>query len=874
MKNSMRRNHFRFIAPALPGALFTILVISGLFSSCNACRPGKEAGPRQQEQQVQSGTDEDGTAASLRQKPLQPLRQTERDSSQMLADDLESGAITLDEAGRSRILRLFRPDLVQEKYRYQRAPTSGTWDVLQASIRFSELSPETAAELIPYLVRPSDPRSIHYKRLYEQRTSLSTSLFSLAAPLHAETSDPVKEVYRTDTGYTIEVFADPPDAALARKARDLIAQHKMYERLEKLLGRKTLDFGDRTLSIYILAELGELSDDEGESFQPRGLCWPDSWRPESGFAPGTSSAWIQVSADQAGEDPDLAATLAHEMFHAFQFAFSLHEEKWLVEGSAVWAEDFIGPDWNTEQDRLEGETFRGSVHNRLQEKSGWSAYGMYLFFKYLTQARSGGNDAVMRLIWETCAASRGDTLPSVKSAAGGDFDDLFKEYSFYTMDEGEAKGKFRDSVGCCGGNSPLPLSDIHGFQGLWHIDEGGTIIARSGIQVRGTGISYYQVTNGARGTMAPTVRFDLSEFQGRRELGLQAVIEYRDLRTVKEDWSDLDERIFCLAMESQNFQAIYLAVSSTSTDPEPELLLLDLMPDSDRECLSGQVQIFFSEEGDENYRMTKKWGGERKERKLDKQWRHKIELTLDLVPQRHNTQADAARAAARLPGEIRARALAEMLRPEAGDFDENTNCNVYYFRVKAARINGFSRSISLSGYDLDADAQGVIMESNRQVNENWHKSDLSRTSRDDLKEESLRVRIYADRGTGTIKWINVDSVTIQAEGLMRRTANSRLRYRPDPDWERYDYRHRKDDQSDKLEEEFGFGEVSDFDKDLPMNPDWKARSSGRRTAEGGGLIEKPLDGKGRKDEGESWTRGGREKREFKWRLVLDVSPGD
>lgn len=835
-----------------------------------ACRSDKESAPGESKTEA-AGKETPG----LERRGTQP-RPAAPDPSEVLEDDLAAGRITLSQAARFRLLRLFRPSQVPVKYRYREAPRSGTWDVLQVVRQFQNLDPAAAEELLPYLVRPTDPRSVYHKRLYGMGAASRPARFSLAASLYAD-DNLVKEVYHTDTGYIIEILGEREVGAVVAKARQLVERHKIYEKFERLLHRKTLDYGDRTLFIYIFPTLPEVEDEAGKKFIPAGFCYSDRWVPGSGIEDEqTSAAWIQINADLTREDKELASTLAHEMFHAFQFAFSTQEEKWLDEGTAVWSEDFIGPEWNEEQDYLEGNTFtsEGFAHNTLTEKASENAYGMYLFFYYLTRVRSGGGGQVMRRIWENCSAQKAASLDSVKKAIGGEFEEVFKDYALNTMDEGEVKGKFPDTVGEYRGHNPLPLSDIHSFLGLYHIDEDGSIIPRGGVHVEEMAIHYYQVTNAAKGSMAPTIRFDLKEFKGRKEVGIQAIVEYGDGHTEKEDWSDLDERVFCLGLSSQNFDTIYLAVSLAEENAEKKDFKCDLHKAGDVECVTGQMQITHEVRGQDRVRTRREDPGFKLDEAVTRDWHRQMTFTLDLVRQRHSTKSEAEQLSGKLPKDIRKSALQEFLRPDEGYDDENTGCRVYPLRVKNVRLNGFMRRLSIDASETENDAMGLTLHTNRRVDEHWWQDGLAEDTEEWLDEEDLEVRVYVDHGSNRIRWVKLSGpVGLKAKGKRWSHTDGRKRV-PTRDGQLpgYVYNDISRSGSNDLEDTMKVGVVSDTDKDLPLNPDWKAQGGSSKSAKGEGKKDRPLNRELTDEDGTKTVITGNETKTLKWQLRLEVSP--
>ena len=115
----------------------------------------------------------------------------------------------------------------------------------------------------------------------------------------------------------------------------------------------------------------------------------------------------------------LSVTAAHEFFHAIQFGYDTDEDTWLMEGSAVWAEEQVYPAIN---DYLQYLRFSAITHPETPEDySGASSadlfyrYGAVLFWKFL--AGQFGGPAIVRRVWEYADGER-YSLEAVAGALG------------------------------------------------------------------------------------------------------------------------------------------------------------------------------------------------------------------------------------------------------------------------------------------------------------------------------------------------------------------------------------------------------------------------------------------------------------------------
>jgi hypothetical protein len=103
----------------------------------------------------------------------------------------------------------------------------------------------------------------------------------------------------------------------------------------------------------------------------------------------------------------LRVTVAHEFFHAVQFAYDLLEDQWFMESTATWMEDEVYDAINDNRQYLSDSPIRRPT--RPLDKGATNAepcchvYGAWIWFRFLSEwFGSGGVDdrAIVREIWE------------------------------------------------------------------------------------------------------------------------------------------------------------------------------------------------------------------------------------------------------------------------------------------------------------------------------------------------------------------------------------------------------------------------------------------------------------------------------------------
>ncbi len=105
----------------------------------------------------------------------------------------------------------------------------------------------------------------------------------------------------------------------------------------------------------------------------------------------------------------LRVTLAHEFFHAIQFAYDYFEDRWFMESTATWMEDEVydGVDDNRQYlaDSPITDPQRPLDHNGTR----FGVYGDWIFFRFLSEFLGSAADhdiAVVRRSWQLADGSR------------------------------------------------------------------------------------------------------------------------------------------------------------------------------------------------------------------------------------------------------------------------------------------------------------------------------------------------------------------------------------------------------------------------------------------------------------------------------------
>lgn len=363
--------------------------------------------------------------------------------------------------------------------------------------------------------------------------------------------------------YSPDGSDDEVSADLAQKLADEITGTDMWE-VEKqiMLDRVPCsdepladNGGDGRLDMYLMPE-GSLfpraaMGGEGE-FSAAGLTIPQA-RGKNGCP------YVSYILLNTGMDYDyLRSAMAHELFHAYQFAFVQKISEayfWWSEASATWVENVIYPMLNEEWLMLrpgKWANYDGQIGPvDKYEEGGYAQYGAYIWPLFLT---NGPKELAGSTIGEIYRD--GEKVNPLRVMSGvDDWEAKFKQFALWNWNKWPAKF-YSDH-----GQDIKPLTQKAGAIKV-KIDSGPTTIS---VQLDHASMRYFSVPlNGNAGTPGQ-ISFDLSDLTGKKGAGVQAIIVTGSGEGAVgnfEDWSALEERNLCF-QESAPPSQIVLVVSNS-----------------------------------------------------------------------------------------------------------------------------------------------------------------------------------------------------------------------------------------------------------------------------------------------------------------------
>lgn len=101
---------------------------------------------------------------------------------------------------------------------------------------------------------------------------------------------------------------------------------------------------------------------------------------------------------------NLKVTLAHEFFHAVQFAYDIGEDTWLMEGTATWMEDQVYDGINDNRQYLQNSQLKYPWIPLDHSARCCFQYGSWIWFRFLSETMGPG---VIQEIWDRADAAPG-----------------------------------------------------------------------------------------------------------------------------------------------------------------------------------------------------------------------------------------------------------------------------------------------------------------------------------------------------------------------------------------------------------------------------------------------------------------------------------
>jgi hypothetical protein len=343
--------------------------------------------------------------------------------------ELGRGGRTEAEAALDRARALFGAGVRDHGLGIGSEPRSATLVLRDLALRLEELSAPDRRIARSLLARPTDGAADEFGQGYT--VAEATPICSANACIHYVTTtvdappsddeddDGVPDYIESVVATTDEVWdREITEYGYRRPKSDITSANNGGSALIDIY---VAQLGDDRLYGYCTTDDPNASDPDYEAFDFSAYCVVDNDFAVGEFPPPSAHG---IAA--------LQVTVAHEFFHAVQFAYDAAEDRWFMESSASWMEDEVYDDVNDNLQYLSMSPL-SQPHVPLDSNLRFNVYGNWVFHRFLSESVSSPD--VLREAWEradSTGASDPFSLRAIDGALGrfgSSFEEAFVDFA-------------------------------------------------------------------------------------------------------------------------------------------------------------------------------------------------------------------------------------------------------------------------------------------------------------------------------------------------------------------------------------------------------------------------------------------------------------
>ncbi|GEM_PF-3485859 len=445
------------------------------------------------------------------------------------------GDLNEEEAVKLRLIALTESDKLPTKY--QADPPKGrstlNRDIKWILNNWDQFSEKQKEDFRPYILYPDEEGSI----FYPQEEEIS-SLF-------------IPSVQAYDTGWYVREINSPGEAKLRyflksswseeksnkiKSKADTVHQafNDAWPKYDDLLGSEP----DEEISIYLT------------SMEEYGLAFMKERE-------GIKKCNIYIKEDE--NDKTLKASLAHELFHCFQYELSEkyeirnNDNDWLQEATAVWSEDYVYPTSSSEHIYLKNDFFP-TLKDEFMLADGSREYGHYMWFFFITDHYvSADENYVAQVLIEGAESDIREVLKENLS----DYEDAYRQFAYYNWNS-EPFLNYKDTP-----EFPqiFPMGALT-YELWFNKKEKDFPVKLEPGSMQYFGFSFDPSDKGDHHAV-----FDFSEHG--ENISITAMIRQDGNLSPYEDWSQVGEKKICIT--DNNINSIILAIANSDQKNKAEI---------------------------------------------------------------------------------------------------------------------------------------------------------------------------------------------------------------------------------------------------------------------------------------------------------------
>ncbi len=468
-----------------------------------------------------------------------------QNSRQKILEAYQKGDISQEEAIKLKIFAYFSPNKLPSKYQADdnSAPLSG-WqaDVIEIMTNWNKFSQETKDFLIPFILPPDKEGSFFNPNNKPEdffRSPLSRSFIKSAQASVSWLKEKITAQGEASDSWLFYYLPSNANSSQQQKIQNQVqiikkAWRKSWPQFKQYLGTAP----QKGVDVYLVANLNN-------SF---GVTYPYVTLNNQ-----MDHCLIEIS-DSIANEKILSATIAHELFHCFQFFYDpifLKDNKnvqWLMEATAVWSENFIYPNYNTEHEYL--PVFFSNLFSPLIKTGGTWEYSSYILFFFADQY-TGNKETVAKVFNEL--KNKKKVKEAVKLSLGNYFT-AYQNFLVYNWNRYDGK-KYQDIP-----SFPKIYPQTTQSQTGIYFDQPARKNVNQSYQP-GAMFYYYYVFD-LNKEKVRYIKFNFKKSSGSQIIK-QAFIKYiNNDQWQLQDWRGRQEISFCRDLPQQEVQAIVLAAAN------------------------------------------------------------------------------------------------------------------------------------------------------------------------------------------------------------------------------------------------------------------------------------------------------------------------
>ncbi len=437
---------------------------------------------------------------------------------------LSEGKIDAKQANVLRVIANFEPESLPEGYEGEQLGRNSYQEAdIWLSKNWDALDEETKKVLEPYYYERDDPRNHMNAKTDTQKIADALSIIP-SVKADDELVVMLTTTLTASPERKVRVFYGMNDPAQEQQANwTVFAFVKSFPMFEQLLGVRP----DKMVYVY-LENMGSYGSAAMRTLDNQTRC----------------RIKLKLGMDQKMTE----STLAHELFHCFQFDIPLDydpkDEQWLMESTATWSEHYVYPSYNSEHEYL--KRFFKKLNKYMMYYGLNHEYSTYMWHLFVTQSGSDASyvkDVLMR-------AKSGTSTDAVTKEPL--FNSRFSEYAVWSWNIDPFK-RYADAP-----NLPGNPTNGESYLEYAHTKDKENPEFEA---VGSLGINYHMHTFTSD---IDKIAFKFEE-KGDEKRRRSALIKFEDYWT-REDWTDITERTFCRVRDEKMVTGVVLISSNADTN--------------------------------------------------------------------------------------------------------------------------------------------------------------------------------------------------------------------------------------------------------------------------------------------------------------------